>query len=120
MARLITSTPFNGSANLPAWLDFPDFRVVHACWHEPSRDALRSYIDDRNCFTENGLREAHRRDTQAYGSAEILLKGPELRLPSGMSFKDKDGHTRQDVRLRWWDSDATTFRKAAIGMDAQT
>jgi hypothetical protein len=34
-----------------------------------------------------------------------------------MSFEDKDGHTRRDVRLRWWDREATTFRKAAIGMD---
>jgi hypothetical protein len=103
--------------NLPVWLDFSDFRVVHACWYEPSRGALRSYVDDRNCFTEDGLREAHRRDTQAYAAAEILLKGPEQRLPPGMSFKDKDGHARRDVRLRWWDSDATSFRKAAIGMD---
>jgi hypothetical protein len=70
--------------NLPVWLDFSDFRVVHACWHEPSRAALRSYVDGRNCFTEDGLREAHRRDTQAYAAAEILLKGPEQRLPPGM------------------------------------
>jgi hypothetical protein len=103
--------------DLPVWLDFPDFRVVHACWHEPSRAALQSCLDDRNCFTEDGIQKAYRRDTQQYAAAEILLKGPEQRLPPGMCFKDKDGRTRQDVRLRWWDRDATTFRKAAFGMD---
>ena len=26
---------------LPLWLDFPDLRVVHACWDQPLVDALR-------------------------------------------------------------------------------
>lgn len=34
-----------------------------------------------------------------------------------MSFEDKSGHKRQEVRLRWWDRDATTFKQAAIGID---
>ena len=34
-----------------------------------------------------------------------------------MFFLDKDGHKREEVRIRWWDANATTFRKAAIGMD---
>jgi hypothetical protein len=41
----------------------------------------------------------------------ILLKGPEQRLPVGVHFFDKDGHRREEVRLRWWDQTATTFRK---------
>jgi len=44
-------------------------------------------------------------------------KGPEQWLPLGLSFLDKGGHKRQDVRLRWWDPLATTFRQATIGMD---
>ena len=50
-------------------------------------------------------------------AADILLKGPEQTLPSGMSFLDKGGHKRQEVRLRWWDPHATTFKQAAIGLD---
>ena len=34
-----------------------------------------------------------------------------------MSFLDKGGHKRQEVRLRWWDPHATTFKRAAIGLD---
>jgi hypothetical protein len=45
------------------------------------------------------------------------MKGPEEHLPPEMSFLDKGGHRRYEVRLNWWDIDATTFRKAAIGMD---
>jgi hypothetical protein len=45
------------------------------------------------------------------------MKGPEQHLPPGMSFLDASGHKRQDVRIRWWDPCATTFKQAAIGMD---
>ena len=103
--------------SLPVWLEFPGLRLVHACWHEPSRFALRPYLDSRSCFTEEGLLEALRRDSTAYVAAEILMKGPEQPLPSGTYFSDKDGHKRHEVRLKWWDLNATTFRKAAIGMD---
>jgi hypothetical protein len=48
-----------------------------------------------------------------------LLKGPEQRLPDGIHFFDKDGHKREEVRLRWWDQAATTFRKAALGMEGR-
>jgi hypothetical protein len=102
---------------LPVWLELPNLRVVHACWHEPSRAVLKPYLDSENCFTEAGLWEALKRGSQAYVAAEILLKGPEERLPRGMSFVEKSGHKRHEVRLRWWDPDATTFKEAAIGID---
>jgi hypothetical protein len=90
---------------LPVWLELPNLRIVHACWHEPSRVALKPYLDSRNCFTEAGLQEALQRDSNAYAAAEILMKGPEQPLPPGMSFLDKDGHKRREVRLKWWDLD---------------
>ena len=111
------SNVINWFRQLPVWLEVPGLRVVHACWHEPSRSDLRPYLDSRNCLTEDGLHEAHRRGSTAYRAAEVLMKGPEERLPLGMSFLDKGGHERNEVRLRWWDPLATTFRKAAIGMD---
>jgi hypothetical protein len=68
-------------------------------------------------FGTHRLREALRQGSEAYSAAEIVLKGPEERLPPGMSFLDKDRHKREEVRIRWWDANTTTFRKAAIGMD---
>jgi hypothetical protein len=66
-----------------------------------------------------GLHAAARKGTPTYDAAEILLKGPEARLPDDRTFKDKQGHTRRDVRLRWWDPEATTYPKAALGMDGR-
>lgn len=105
--------------SLPVWLDLPGLRVVHACWHEASREDLVSLLDERGCLTETGIRESCRHGTAAHAAVEILLKGPEQRLPEGIHFADKDGHKREEVRLRWWDQEATTFRKAALGMEGR-
>jgi hypothetical protein len=105
--------------SLPIWLDLPGLRVVHACWHEPSRAALIPFLDEQGRFTETGIRESYRYGTDAHAAVEILLKGPEQRLPEGIHFFDKDGHKREEVRLRWWDQEATTFRKAALGLDGR-
>jgi hypothetical protein len=100
---------------LPVWLELPCLRVVHACWHEATKVVLRPYLNSKNCFTEGGLWDQG--DSEAYLAAEILLKGPEEHLPPGIFFLDKDGHKREEVRIRWWDANATTFRRAALGMD---
>jgi hypothetical protein len=68
-------------------------------------------------FTDAGLREALRRGSEAFAAADILMKGPEQRLPVGMTFTDQSGHERQEVRVRWWDPEALTFKQAAIGID---
>jgi hypothetical protein len=105
---------------LPVWLDLPGLRVVHACWYAPAQRMLQPFLDRSQRFTKAGLREASRRDSEAYHAAEILLKGPEDPLPGGHPpFKDKQGHTRHEVRLRWWDPGSTTFRKAALGMNGE-
>jgi Calcineurin-like phosphoesterase len=105
--------------SLPVWLDLPGFRVVHACWHDASCEALAPFLNEVGCLTEDGVRESYRYGTAAHSAVEILLKGPEGRLPAGLFFFDKDGHRREEVRLRWWDQDATTFRKAALGMEGR-
>jgi hypothetical protein len=104
---------------LPVWLDLPRFRVVHACWHDASCEALKPFLDEAGRFTDEGVFESYRHGTAAHAAVEILLKGPEERLPAGIHFTDKDGQVRNEVRLRWWDHDATTFRKAALGMDGR-
>jgi hypothetical protein len=103
--------------SLPICVDLPGLRVVHACWHDASREALLPFLDEAGRLTEEGVRESYRRGSAAQSAVEILIKGPEERMPDGLHFYDKDGHRREEVRLRWWDQDATTFRKAALGME---
>jgi hypothetical protein len=75
------------------------------------------FLDEAGRLTAEGVLESYRHGSDAHAAIEILLKGPEERLPAGVHFCDKDGHKREEVRLRWWDQNATTFRQAALQMD---
>jgi hypothetical protein len=100
--------------SLPFWLELPGFRVVHACWHEPSMKALKLYLDEANRLTDAGMFKIFEHGTEAHDAVAILTGGIEARLPLGKTFCDKDGHRRDAVRLKWWDKRATTFLAAAL------
>jgi len=103
--------------SLPIWLDLPGLRIIHACWNATAQATLAACLDSAHRFTDEGLSVASQRGSAAYQAAEVLLKGPEVPLPDGRYFFDKDGHERRNVRIRWWDPAAVTYRSAALGMD---
>lgn len=100
---------------LPLWIDEPTFRVVHACWSDPHIEAIRPQLSHALTLDEAFVVTASRRGSPEYEAVETLLKGPEIDLPPGCSFIDKDGHERTAIRSRWWKADAKTYRDAYIG-----
>jgi Calcineurin-like phosphoesterase len=100
---------------LPLWLDFGAVRIVHACWHQESMDRLRPLMGPNQTLTEEAILLGSRKGHWAYDAIEVICKGLEVRLPPGISFEDKDGKVRHEVRVQWWLEDLSTYRKAAIG-----
>jgi hypothetical protein len=100
---------------LPLWLDLPGLRVVHACWHQPSIDLLQKAMGSSQRLTDEMIFVGSRKGHPIYAAIEIVCKGLEVELPPGISFKDKEGKIRHEVRVRWWEEDLSTYRKAAIG-----
>lgn len=99
---------------LPLWLELDGFRIVHACW-DPGWIRRISATYGGNRLTDSLLRAAARRGTWEFEALETLLKGKEVPLADGNSFRDKDGNERHHIRVRWWDQDAKTFRQAFMG-----
>lgn len=99
---------------LPLWLELPELRVVHACWHPGHISYLSSILRPGNQLDASLVAAASRKGTNEFHAVEALLKGIELPLPAGSSFRDKDGHERHNARIRWWDSSATSYRAAAL------
>lgn len=99
---------------LPLWLELPELRVVHACWHPAYMADLAPALRPGNRLDEALVAAASRKGTPEYRAVEALLKGIEIPLPHGNSFRDKDGVERHDARVRWWDSAAVTYRQAAL------
>ena len=93
--------------SMPLWLELDGLRVVHACWDQASMDALGGdpYVTDELMVSSSV------QDSIEQQWVEHLCKGPEIRLPDGITFSDKDGHVRDRARFRWWDPTAVTYQR---------
>ena len=103
---------------LPLWLDLGGLRVVHACWDARLIARIAEFQGGSNLLSEELLVQANRRGQWQFVALETLLKGKEIRLPEGASFRDKDGTTRHNIRVRWWDQGATKFKDAFFGPES--
>ena len=100
---------------LPLWLDLGELRVIHACW---DRDLIRKLQESQNGssdLSQDLLIASCDKDNWQYEAIETLVKGKEISLPDGTSFKDKDGNHRHEIRVRWWDKEAKTYKDAFMG-----
>lgn len=104
---------------LPLWLDLPGIRVVHACWNKGYMDKLAPHMTSKNQLTSELIVSSSRAGSMPYVTVEGLTKGLEVRLPTGHSFEDKDGHVRHEVRIRWWDETSSTYRDLALMPDEE-
>ncbi|MDO8905963.1 metallophosphoesterase [Hydrogenophaga sp.] len=99
---------------LPLWLDLPELRVVHACWHDGYIVELQPLLGPSRTLTPELMVRASRREDPVFRAVEGLTKGIEVALPDGHMFLDKDGHERRNVRIRWWDEGGSSFRELAL------
>jgi hypothetical protein len=108
---------------LPLFLDLPGLRLVHACWHPAALAHLRRHLEDDRLTPDTMVqaakepKHAAQEDTAeltVFKAVEAVLKGIEVPLPAPHKFYDKNGHERHDVRVRWWDNQATDYRRAAM------
>ncbi len=105
----------NWFKTMPLWLDLDGFRVVHACWHEPSMRVVEQALHTSGLSGADIFVEAATKGTELYDAFEVLLKGPELSLEQyGLPpFLDKGGHARKHARIRWWNGSGRTLREMA-------
>lgn len=100
---------------LPLIIEEPGYRAVHAAWIDSAIQDLRACTRD-GVLDEEQLIRAGRKGDVLHHLAETLAKGPETPLPDGYSFMDKGGHLRKDVRLKWWNGTAKTWRDVAMSV----
>ncbi|MBV0933595.1 metallophosphoesterase [Marinobacterium weihaiense] len=98
---------------LPLWLELDGIRVVHACWDDEFIKVMCSKAPKR-VLDRDLLIEASMKGTLAYNAIERLLKGVEVKLPKGITFRDKNDHERGAVRVQWWKQNAETLGEIAL------
>ncbi|MDR2789110.1 MAG: metallophosphoesterase [Candidatus Accumulibacter sp.] len=115
--------------SLPVFLDLPGLRVIHACWHPAALDYLRPYLTADNRVRPESMIPASRGpesdaekdgpELTVFKAFEAVLKGIEIPLPAPHTFRDEEGRARRRVRVRWWDREATDYRRAAMLPDEE-
>ena len=107
---------------IPLWLELETStgaraRVIHACWDNGVIERVKPYLqrsaDGSWILGERFDHRLYQHGTEIFRDVELLLKGPEVRLPRGQSFRDKSGIERFNARVQWW-SPAQTWAEAAI------
>ncbi len=102
---------------LPLWLEFPGCRVIHACWDQRAMAEAERYLNDA-CLDDQAVERSADLDHPLFHVVEVLAKGPEVPLPDGTIFTDKDGYARSEIRVAWWKPEAKTWQDIAISVPA--
>lgn len=99
---------------LPVFFETDSFRAVHACWDSELINYLSEHLS-HNRFTDELIYQSVKKGTKLNTAVETTLKGKELRMPHGLSFTDKDGTIRNDIRIKWWeDPFQTNYRQISV------
>ena len=99
---------------LPLFLELDEIRVIHACWHQDTMNSIKSVLTAKHCLDNDFLVHANDKKHPFYDAIETLLKGMEVCLPDGQRFKDSYGHSRNRIRIKWWEETAKTYQETAI------
>ena len=99
---------------LPPFMDFGDIRLCHAWWNQDYIDRIALNSDANGSLNEEFLHAAFDESHKDWAVMEGVTKGLEVTLPDGHSFADHAGYERNNIRVKWWDESATTYRKAAM------
>lgn len=98
---------------IPLWLELDGLRIIHACWEQTTIQRLKAKLGPNNTVTDELMVTMSTKDHVDYHDLEILIKGPEIKMPDGFKYKDKDEIARSSARYAWWDPQASTFDVAA-------
>ncbi len=86
---------------LPLFMEFDHFRVVHACWdHAVINEFIGRY--GGNQLHTGLLSESVNQESFLYQSLDRLLRGTSLKLPDDRKMVAKDGMVRQFFRTKFW------------------
>ena len=101
---------------LPLYFEDKYLRAIHAFWKTAMVDDLtENHLNSDLSLNNSFWADAGNKETNLFHLTDNLLKGKEVPLPDGFSFKDKGGNKRTDTRIKWWDSPiGKTFREWGI------
>ena len=102
-SRIVRFVPWIQS--LPLFLDLPELRVVHAAWHIPSIEILKSKTADDESFIKSTLEK----NSTLHKAVRAILQGIKIPVPPELRYFDRFGIRRKKARVRWWEKNKLKF-----------
>jgi hypothetical protein len=82
-----------------------DIRVVHASWIQSEIRKIEKWTSGTCKLNDKFLQNSALKGSDEFNAVENILKGVEIKLPENVGpFEDKDGHSRNEIRIQWWKS----------------
>lgn len=97
-----TVSVINWFKTLPLFLHGEGYRVIHACWEPDSIESIKTMLTKNNQLKGEFIEAAFQKGSALYDAIEILMKGMEMKLPDGITFRDLTDKERDKVRVKWW------------------
>ena len=88
---------------LPLFYETENFRAVHACWDNKNINFLKQTLEN-NRLTDDLIYQSVQKGTELNEAIDQTLKGKQMELPDGLTFADKDGAIRNEIRIKWWEN----------------
>jgi len=105
----------NWLRSLPLFLEFDDFRIVHAAWDQKAVDLLKEHHSE-NCMSKKFMRKIYTEKGDLFDACMLLCKGREFNLPKDMLIKDLYGIKRMAYRIKWWEAmEGKSFQEVSFG-----
>ncbi len=99
---------------LPLYIDFGKFRVVHAYWNDKYIELIENYREGGKLKKQH-LKNIADPDHPLSIAVTRITKGIELKLPEDIIIKDSRNISRNNFRIKWWESpENKTFRSISF------
>ncbi|WP_100657001.1 metallophosphoesterase [Alteromonas flava] len=102
---------------LPLMFEHEAFCCIHAAWDKKNIGYLKTNLSNELTLHPHQWQQANDTSHELYEAIEYCLKGPEIPLPDGHTFKDTAHVTRNKMRLAWWQVDENaTYQSTAVSV----
>lgn len=95
-------------SHLPLFLEFDDFRVVHACW-DSHYIAQYKETFGHNQVTPEIIANSVDYQTTEGKILDRLMRGTSIKLPNNEKIVSRDGYERSIFRTKFWAQDPKTY-----------
>ncbi len=101
---------------LPLFMEFDHFRVVHACWDHA---LINEFISRHggNQIHKDLLSESVNPESFLFQFLDRILRGTSLKLPDNRSMTAKDGMIRQFFRTKFWSRNPQVYNDVIFQPD---